>query len=283
MQEAATPPVARRTDAHDPAQVKALKPLWLVAAIVFVFASAVLGLALGPVGLGAGAILRELASHLPFLGMSSPLTGTEDAILWELRAPRVALGLLVGAMLASAGAAYQGVFRNPLADPYLLGAAAGAGLGATLVIAYGQDLGVGRDLRPVAAFVGAVVGVAAAYVLGSSVGGRSTATLVLAGVTVAAFLTAVQTYVQQTAPTPCRRCTPGSSGSSRRPAGAMSPSLLPYVVLSSVVLLLHRSLLDVMAVGDEEATSLGVGSRRSVSSSSGRRRSAPLRRSPSAV
>ena len=256
MQEAATTPVARRTDA--PAQVKALKPLWLVVAIVFVFASAVLGLAFGPVGLGAGAILRELGSHLPFLGISSPLTGTEDAILWELRAPRVALGLLVGAMLASAGAAYQGVFRNPLADPYLLGAAAGAGLGATLVIAYGQDLGVGRDLRPAAAFIGAVVGVAAAYVLGSSVGGRSTATLILAGVTVAAFLTALQTYVQQHRTDTVQEVYAWILGQLETSGWRDVAIILPYVVLSSIVLLLHRRLLDVMAVGDEEATSLGV-------------------------
>src|SRR5439155_2683042 len=135
---------------------------------------------------------RDVLSHVPFLHISSPLNGTEDAILWQLRAPRVVLGLLVGAMLASAGAAYQGVFRNPLADPYLLGAAAGAGLGATLVIAYGAA----DDLRPVAAFAGATVGVGAAYALGRSVGGRSTAALVLAGVTVASFLTAIQTFVQ---------------------------------------------------------------------------------------
>jgi iron complex transport system permease protein len=130
-----------------------------------------LGLAIGPAGLGVGRIVREVLSHVPFLGIDSPFTEREDAILWELRAPRVVLGVLVGAMLASAGAAYQGVFRNPLADPYLLGAAAGAGLGATLVIGYGIG---GGDVRPVAAFAGALLGVAAAYFLGRSVGGRTT-------------------------------------------------------------------------------------------------------------
>jgi iron complex transport system permease protein len=227
-------------------------------AIAFVAAAIVLGLALGPVSLGAGPILRELASHVPFLGVSSPLTDTEDAILWELRAPRVALGLLVGAMLASAGAAYQGVFRNPLADPYLLGAAAGAGLGATLVIAYGQDVGVGRDLRPVAAFAGAVLGVAAAYVLGRSVGGRSSATLVLAGVTVAAFLTALQTYVQQDRSDTVQEVYAWILGQLETSGWRDVAIALPYVLVSSVLLLVHRRLLDVMAVGDEEATSLGV-------------------------
>ena len=258
MQEAATTPVTRPADVHDAARIKGLKPLWLAAALVFVLASVVLGLAFGPVSLGAGDIVRELASHLPFLGVSSPLTGTENAILWELRAPRVALGLLVGAMLASAGAAYQGVFRNPLADPYLLGAAAGAGLGATLVIAYGQDLGIGRDLRPAAAFVGAVVGVAAAYVLGSSVGGRSTAALILSGVTVAAFLTALQTYVQQHRADTVQEVYAWILGQLETSGWRDVAIILPYVVLSSAILLLHRRLLDVLAVGDEEATSLGV-------------------------
>ena len=257
MQQAATTS-ASRTAAEDPAPVKALSPLWVAAGIAFVAAAIVLGLALGPVSLGAGPILRELASHVPFLGVSSPLTDTEDAILWELRAPRVALGLLVGAMLASAGAAYQGVFRNPLADPYLLGAAAGAGLGATLVIAYGQDVGVGRDLRPVAAFAGAVLGVAAAYVLGRSVGGRSSATLVLAGVTVAAFLTALQTYVQQDRSDTVQEVYAWILGQLETSGWRDVAIALPYVLVSSVLLLVHRRLLDVMAVGDEEATSLGV-------------------------
>jgi iron complex transport system permease protein len=257
VQQAATTNVTRAA-ADDPAPVKALRPLWLAVSIAFVGAAIVLGLALGPVSLGTGQIVRELASHVPFLGVSSPLSDTEDAILWELRAPRVALGLLVGAMLASAGAAYQGVFRNPLADPYLLGAAAGAGLGATLVIAYGQDVGVGRDLRPVAAFAGAVVGVTAAYVLGRSVGGRSTATLVLAGVTVAAFLTAVQTYVQQDRADTVQEVYAWILGQLETSGWRDVAIALPYVVVSSVLLLVHRRLLDVMAVGDEEATSLGV-------------------------
>src|SRR5204862_1443541 len=107
-------------------------------------------------------------SHLPFVHVHSPLSGAEDAILWQLRAPRVVLGALVGGMLAIAGSAYQGVFRNPLADPYLLGVAAGAGLGATIAIAYGRAGGDRWLLLPVAAFAGATAGVAAAYALGRS-------------------------------------------------------------------------------------------------------------------
>lgn len=237
----------------------ALSPAWMLAAFAFLAMAALLGLTLGPVGLGVGRVARELASHVPLVGIDSPLTPTEDAILWELRAPRVVLGLLVGAMLASAGAAYQGVFRNPLADPYLLGAAAGAGLGATLVIAYGEGAAASRDLRTVAAFAGAVLGVAAAYAIGRSVGGgRSTATLILAGVTVASFLTAVQTFVQQHRSDTVQEVYAWILGQLETSGWRDVAVALPYVAASAAVLLLHRRLLDVLAVGDEEAASLGV-------------------------
>ncbi|MGH3059615.1 MAG: FecCD family ABC transporter permease [Gaiellaceae bacterium] len=231
---------------------------WTAAAGVFVVVATLLGLALGPVDLGIAAVAREVLSHVPFLGVESSFSETQDAILWELRAPRVALGLLVGAMLASAGASYQGVFRNPLADPYLLGAAAGAGLGATIVIA--NDLGgdAGVDLRPVAAFAGAMLGVGIAYLLGSSVGGRGTATLILAGVTVASFLTALQTYVQQRSSDTVQEVYSWILGRLETSGWTEVLIVLPYVVVSAVVILWHSRLLDVLAVGDDEAASLGV-------------------------
>ena len=103
-----------------------------------------------------------LAVRLPWHpALSVPAVDT--AIVWQIRLPRVVLGALVGAMLAGGGAAYQGVFRNPLADPYLLGVAAGGGLGATIVIIAGAS----PALLPPAAFVGAAAAVAITYVLGA--------------------------------------------------------------------------------------------------------------------
>src|SRR5207247_4410628 len=140
------------------------------------------GALVGPVHIGVGDVIGATGAHV--FGLRSPLHGSADAIVWELRLPRVVLGAIVGGTLAAAGAAYQGVFRNPLADPYLLGAAAGAGLGATLVVAYTPGSDVERSLLPVAAFAGAAVAVLAAYVLGRSAGAIVASTsLVLAGVT----------------------------------------------------------------------------------------------------
>jgi iron complex transport system permease protein len=214
---------------------------------------------IGPVPLAPGAVLVELAGRLPLVDTHSGLSGQEVAILWQLRLPRVVLGGLVGAMLALAGAAYQGVFRNPLADPYLLGAAAGAGLGATLAIAYGPDTSAWPvDLLPLAAFAGAVTGVVAAYALGRSGGARTTTTLILSGVAVAAFLTAVQTYVQQQKAETLREVYGWILGRLTTAGWREVVLVVPYALLSTVLILLHRRLIDVLAVGDDEAASLGV-------------------------
>ncbi|HET7481412.1 MAG TPA: iron ABC transporter permease, partial [Actinomycetota bacterium] len=155
---------------------------------------------------------------------------------------------------------YQGVFRNPLADPYLLGVAAGAGLGATLAIAYLPDVaGWPVDPVPVAAFVGALTGVGATYVLGSAGSGSRTATtLVLAGVAIASFLTAIQTFFQQRQSDTLRQVYAWILGRLSTLGWNDVTLILPYVAISAAVILLHGRLLDVLSVGDEEADSLGV-------------------------
>jgi iron complex transport system permease protein len=174
--------------------------------------------------------------------------------------PRVVLGALVGATLASAGAAYQGVFRNPLADPYLLGVAAGAGLGATLAVAFLPDRAAWPiDPVPLAAFVGALVAVFLTYALArSGTRARGPATLILAGVAVAAFFTAGQTYVQQRHADTLFEVYSFILGSLATTGWDEVTLIAGYVILSAAALLVHRRLLDVMALGDEEADSVGI-------------------------
>ncbi|HEV2825655.1 MAG TPA: iron ABC transporter permease [Actinomycetota bacterium] len=231
----------------------------LAAACAGLAGAALVAVLVGPVRLAPVAVLAELVGRLPLVDTDSGLSEQETAILWQLRLPRVVLGGLVGAMLALAGAAYQGVFRNPLADPYLLGAAAGAGLGATLAIAYGPDTSAWPvDLLPLAAFGGAVAGVVAAYALGRSGGARTTTTLILSGVAVAAFLTAVQTYVQQQKAETLREVYGWILGRLTTAGWREVALVVPYALLSTVAIVLHRRLIDVLAVGDDEAASLGV-------------------------
>jgi iron complex transport system permease protein len=229
---------------------------WALAGVLALLGSLLLGLAIGPAPVGVGAIVSDALSRLPLLHVGHRLDPLDAAVLWQIRAPRVVLGGIVGAMLATAGAGYQAVFRNPLADPYLLGVAAGAGLGATVAISYGS--GSSGALLTAAAFTGAVLAVGAAYSLGRSLHGRDAATLVLAGVAVAAFLTAAQTFVLQ-------EHTQSVQGVYSWLLGRLSVSgwsdvmlALPYAALSMAVLLAHRRMLDVLRLGDEEAEALGV-------------------------
>ena len=228
----------------------------LVVMLVGVAACGVIGIAVGPVAMGWRGITLGLLDRVPFVDVDSGLTTQQAAVLWELRAPRVVLGGLVGGTLALAGASYQGVFRNPLADPYLLGVAAGAGLGATLAI--GAGVAASGWLLPFAAFGGALVGVAATYALARIGGPSRTATLILAGVAVASFMTAAQTFVQQLTSDTIREVFSWILGRLTTVGWSEVWLVLPFVVISGAVLLLHGRHLDVLSVGEDEALSVGL-------------------------
>lgn len=225
-------------------------------AMTLLLATVLAGMLVGAADLGVGRVLAEVSAQLT--GGRSPLSEREAAILWQIRLPRVVLAGLVGAALAGSGAAFQSVFRNPLADPYLLGAAAGAGLGATLaVVAAPSVTGWVVGPLPLAAFAGALTGVALAWLLGRSAG-PGTASLVLAGVAVTAFLTAIQTYLQQANTEDFREVYSFILGSLGTAGWGEVLVLAPYVTAAALVLLACSRLLDVLAVGDEEAASLGI-------------------------
>ncbi|HXG77090.1 MAG TPA: iron ABC transporter permease [Gaiellaceae bacterium] len=240
-------------------QARGLRPLWAGAAAAFLLAALLAGVLVGPVDLGLLGTLESAGARLGLPGVTSPLTPTEEAILWEIRVPRVVLAALVGGTLALAGATYQGVFRNPLVDPYLLGVAAGAGLGATLAIAYLPDGLRGQRVLPAAAFAGGALAVVLAYAVGRSAGrGRDTATLVLAGVTVTAFFTALQTFVQQQNADTLQQVYSWILGNIPSSGWSEVVLVLPYVAVAAVAILAFRRVVDVLTLGDDEARSLGV-------------------------
>jgi len=236
------------------------RPLWLVAGVAFVVGVATMALLIGPTSIPAGGTLLESLDRLTPFNIDSGLTETQQSIVWNLRLPRVVLGLLVGASLATAGSTYQGVFRNPLADPYLLGIAAGGGLGAT--IAFVNRFGDGNgafDGVQIAAFAGALVAVSLAWIVGVA-GDRSngTTTLILTGVAVASLFTAVQTFLQQRNADDIRQIYTWLLGGLSTSGWSEVMQLLPIAVLLLFVLALSGRTLDIMAVGDEEATLLGL-------------------------
>ena len=194
------------------------------------------------------------------IGPAGRVTSANWDIIWNVRMPRVALAGIVGAMLSLAGASYQGVFRNPLVDPYLLGVAAGAGLGATIIFAVGRDATNGWpvDPLPLVSFGGGLIAVMITYLVGAAFGAtRTGVTLVLAGVAVVSLFTAIQTFVLQRNNDVIREVYSWILGRVSNATWGDVRLVLPYVILSSLVLLLHRRHLDLFRVGDDEAASLG--------------------------
>jgi iron complex transport system permease protein len=234
---------------------------WIPAAVVALACSLLLGLMIGPAGPTWWRVPLELLDRLPLISVDSGLTATDWSIVWQIRAPRVVLAAIVGSTLSIAGASYQGVFRNPLVDPYLLGVAAGAGLGATIVITINRS-GTSSwiiDPLPMIAFGGGLIAVLVTYVLGTTAKGeRSSTSLVLAGVAVTSLATAAQTFLLQRNSDVVRQVYSWILGRLSSATWGDVRLVLPYVVFSTVVLLLHRRLLDVLRVGDEEAAALGV-------------------------
>jgi iron complex transport system permease protein len=219
------------------------------------------GVSIGPAGLSVSTVADTILVKLPWHPDVS-VSSLDTAIVWQIRMPRVMLGALVGSMLAGGGAAYQGMFRNPLADPYLLGVAAGAGLGATIVVVSGGSLA----LTPPAAFAGATAAVALTYALGAggarsgraAMTGGGTGSVLLAGIAVAALLTAFQTYLQQQHTQQLSEVYSWILGGLSGATWSDVWMILPYVAVATVALVAHRRLLDVLRVGETEATSLGV-------------------------
>lgn len=228
--------------------------LILGALALLVFLAALAGLGLGQVPIPAGEIIAML------LG-ATPADPTHEAVLFAIRLPRVLLGLLVGAGLAVAGAAFQGLFRNPLADPGILGVSSGGTLGAVGFIVLGPVLGLdfaGIHALPLAAFAGAL----AATLLVSRVAvlaGGSTAALLLSGVAIAALASAGTGFLvflgddQQ-----LRALVFWTMGSlSAAPMDAILFAL-PALLVPILLLPWLARALDAMLLGEREARHLGL-------------------------
>jgi iron complex transport system permease protein len=238
---------------------------WFVFGGVLLLVAMIVGTMIGPAGPTWWRIPLEFLNRLPFIRIDSGVSEQDWNIVWLIRTPRVVLAAIVGSMLSISGASYQGVFRNPLVDPYLLGVAAGAGLGATLVFAFqrGATENWIVDPLPLAAFVGALVAVLVTYVVGTAFGTtHSTTTLILAGVAVTSLATSIQAFILQRNTDVVRQVYSWILGRLSSATWGDVRLVLPYVLLSTGVLFMHRRLLDVLRVGDDEASALGINVRR---------------------
>ncbi len=191
-------------------------------------------------------------------GLDAEATRVIDTIVWQIRLPRVALAALVGAALGLAGAGFQGVFRNPLADPYLLGAASGAGFAASLAMVSGGMFGLGALGVPLAAFVGAATTVALVVALARRGWSLPIVPLVLAGVVVGSCLAAGTSFVLLAAREQAAGVLTWLLGSLAFASWGRVGTVLPPVIVAGAVLIAAARSLDVLQLGERAAAQLGL-------------------------
>jgi iron complex transport system permease protein len=234
-----------------------LRPYWLNA--LFLGFALILSVAAGPVFIPPGSLLRILMNGLPGVALQANWPENFATIVYQIRLPHALLILLTGAALGGSGAAYQGVFRNPLADPYLIGVASGAGLGAVMAMALHWPNGMlSLYAIPIAAFLGALLTVLLVYSLARVGGSLPTTTLILAGVAVSAFATSLTSFLMLRSNQELRRAIGWLLGGSILSGWEPVLAVLPYVLLGIGLLLSSGHALNVLQFGEEQAVQLGL-------------------------
>ncbi len=226
-------------------------------------AAAVLSMNVGSVAIPVPASLRLLKSRV--LGGTSK-SGPLAVILFSIRLPRVFLGSLVGASLAVAGAAFQSLLRNPLADPYVLGVSTGASMGTIVFSIAAASLGFTAGggfffARPGAAFLGAAATVAAVYLIGGGTerSGEGSQRLLLAGIVLASFISSINVFLlTSTNQADLRGIFYWLIGDLSRPVDASIYVVTAIVVAGFALLYLFSHSLNLIAMGETNALALGV-------------------------
>ncbi|MBK8990078.1 MAG: iron ABC transporter permease [Chloroflexi bacterium] len=220
--------------------------------------------AIGAVYIAPATVLRIFLGHLPGVNMAGDWPATAVTIIMQVRLPHTVLVALTGAALAGSGAAYQGLFRNPLADPYLIGVASGAGLGAVLAMSRSWPTNwLALYAVPVAAFLGAVVTIIIVYTLARTGPTLQTTTLILAGVAFSSFATALTSFLMLRSNAELRRALGWLLGGSILSGWTPVLAMLPYVTVGLLLLLTMGHTLNVLQFGDDQAQQMGLNVERS--------------------
>lgn len=214
---------------------------------------------MGSVWIPPATVLRMLIAQLPGVAFSPDWPQAFTSILFQIRLPHTLLMLLTGAALGGSGAVYQGLFRNPLADPYLIGVASGAGLGAVaaLAIRWPHTL-LGLYTVPASAFVGAVCTVALVYSLARVGRTLPVTTLILAGVAFSSFATSLTSFLMLRSNTELRRALSWLLGGTMMSGWQPVIAMTPYVLLGLIILVASGHALNVLQFGEEQAQQLGL-------------------------
>ena len=226
--------------------------------LLFLALAAIISIAIGSVFISPADLWRILTGWLSAATLPEPVK-TFSFIIASIRLPRTVLVLLTGAALSGSGAAYQGLFRNPLADPYLIGVASGAGLGAVLAMSVKWPYSFwGLMAVPAAAFVGAILTVFLVYALARVGKAVPTTNLILAGVAFSSFATALTSFLMLRSTGELRRAISWLLGGASQAGWGPVLTILPYLAIGLGILLLSGHALNLLQFGDDQAQQMGL-------------------------
>lgn len=229
--------------------------------VILLLLSIVVSLSIGSAQLPLSHIVGILAKHLPWIGSHIEVKWPQSSeqIINKVRIPRVLLGILVGAVLSIAGAGFQGVLRNPLADPYSLGVSSGASVGAAFLIYFGlQFAWFGQWSIPIVAFLTGLISLFLVLKLALIEGKLKMETLILSGVVMQAFLGAFVSFLVSISNQTVNEIIFWLMGSLAMRGWSYTYMISPYLVIGVVILLSYARSLNLLALGERQAAHLGV-------------------------
>ena len=234
--------------------------LWGGAGVALLLLSVVASVSVGSASLSLGTVWRILTHALPWLGdaVQPNWSVAHEQIVLQVRLPRIVLGIVVGAALATAGAGFQGVLRNPLADPFTLGVASGASVGAAFLILVNAQFAFGFGTVPVVAFCTGMATLCVVYLLSRVDGGMRRETLILAGVVVSAFLGALVSFMVSLSDDVINQIVFWLMGSLSLRGWRYAALVAPYMLFGVAVLCAYARTLNLFELGERSAAHLGV-------------------------
>ncbi|MHC1593613.1 MAG: FecCD family ABC transporter permease [Methermicoccaceae archaeon] len=239
--------------------IKGVREHWRLTALLlfaFVLASILTTSAIGSVPIPASTVFNILLAQLT--GASGDWSVAQEMIVMQVRLPRAVLGALVGCALGVAGATMQGLFKNPMADPYIIGISSGASVGAAAALVFGVGLGLGVLAIPVVAFVSATATTFLVYSIAKTGKRVPVETLLLSGIAVAYFLSAITSLIIYTSEEGMHQVVFWLMGGLWARGWVHVETLLPMVLVGVGLTMVYARDLNVMLQGEETAQHLGL-------------------------
>jgi iron complex transport system permease protein len=235
--------------------------IWAIVGIILIFFVALGACTIGTANITLWDSLSILLKEIPVVGKLIPgeYSASHQAIILHLRLPRVVLSILVGAALAVSGAIFQGIFKNPMADPYVLGVSAGAAFGATIAIILGlQAVAGAMGWITLFSFAGAVFTIFTVYILARTKSRLSITGLLLSGIAVSSFITALISALMVLFRNQIEHVVLWTMGSFAGPSWDKVVWSLPFVITGIFVAYFFARDLNILLLGDESAHHLGI-------------------------